>query len=106
MPNFLFRSAYTAEGARGVIKEGGTSRRAATERAVQSVGGKLESFYFAFGGTDVFLIVDLPDNASAAALNLTNKAAGTASGDSIVLLTPDEIDAAAKKGAAYGPPGG
>lgn len=63
MPKYLFQSRYTSEGARGLMKEGGTSRRAATERALASVGGRLESFYYAFGGTDVFIVADLPDNA-------------------------------------------
>ena len=105
MPKYLFRSRHTAEGAEGLIRDGGTSRRAESERAVASVGGKLESFYYAFGATDVFIIADLPDNASAAALNLAVAASGAIDSETVVLLTPEEIDEAAKKSPAYRPPG-
>jgi uncharacterized protein with GYD domain len=73
---------------------------------MSSVGGKLESFYYAFGSTDVFFIADLPDNTSAASLNLVAAATGSISSETVVLLTPEEIDAATKKSAAYRPPGG
>ncbi len=106
MPKYLFKSCYTSEGAQGLLREGGTSRRAVTEQAMSSVGGKLESFYYAFGSTDVFFIADLPDNASAASLNLVAAATGSISSETVVLLTPEEIDEATKKGAAYRPPGG
>ena len=106
MPKYLFRSRHTAEGAEGLIRDGGTSRRAESERAVASVGGKLESFYYAFGATDVFIIADLPDNASAAALNLAVAASGAIDSETVVLLTPEEIDDATRKSPAYRPPGG
>jgi len=70
------------------------------------VGGKLESFYYAFGATDVFIIADLPDNASAAALNLAVAASGAIDSETVVLLTPEEIDEATRKSPAYRPPGG
>jgi uncharacterized protein with GYD domain len=88
-----------------VLKEGGTGRRAAIENLGQSVGGKLEAFYFAFGETDAYVIVDLPDNASAAAVALTVNASGAASVRTTVLMTPEEVDAATKKSPAYRPPG-
>ncbi len=106
MPKYLFMSRHTSEGARGLLREGGISRRAETERAVSSVGGKLEAFYYAFGGTDVFILVDLPDNASAASLNIAVAATGAITGETVVLLTAEEVDAATKKGATYRPPGG
>ncbi len=105
MPKYLFQSRHTPEGARGLIKEGGTSRRAATERALASVGGRLESFYYAFGGTDVFIIADLPDNASAASLNLVVSATETMHSETIVLLTPEELDEAAQRQPDYRAPG-
>jgi len=105
MPKYLFRSRHTPEAARGLIKDGGTRRRAESERAVASVGGKLEGFYYAFGATDVFIIADLPDNASAASLNLAVVASGAFETETVVLLTPEEIDEATKKGPAYQPPG-
>ena len=74
-------------------------------KAIESAGGKLESFYFAFGGVDVFMIVDLPDNVSAAAAALTGVESGAVTTKTIVLLTPEEMDKAAKKTVAYHAPG-
>ena len=105
MPKYLFQSRYTHEGARGLLKEGGTNRRNETQRAVESVGGKLESFYYAFGGMDMFIVADLPDHASAASLSLTVAASGTISTETIVLLAPEELDQVRTKGVAYRPPG-
>jgi uncharacterized protein with GYD domain len=105
MPKYLFESHYTIEGAKGVQKEGGSARRAATVKAIESVGGKLESFYFAFGGVDVFITVDLPDNVTAAAAALAASETGAVTTKTIVLLTPEEMDAAAKKTVAYRAPG-
>jgi uncharacterized protein with GYD domain len=105
MPKYLIESHYTAEGAKGVAKEGGSARRAATLKAIESLGGKLESFYFAFGGVDVYIIVDLPDNVSAAAAALTASKTGAVATKTIVLLTPEEMDKAAKKTVAYRAPG-
>ena len=105
MAKYLFQSRYTQEGARGLLKEGGTNRRKETQRAVESVGGKLESFYYAFGGMDMFIVVDLPDHASAASLSLTVAASGTISPETIVLLAPEELDQVKTKDVAYRPPG-
>ena len=81
MPKYMLQVSYTAEGAKGLLKDGGSKRRQAAESLVKSVGGKLEAFYFAFGGSDAFVIVDLPDNASVAAASITRSitAAGAAS---------------------------
>lgn len=105
MPKYLLRVNYTLEGVRGVLAKGGSARKAAAQTAAKSVGGKLESFYFAFGGTDVFAIADLPDNAAAAALALTVTSAGGATVETTVLITPDEIDQAAGTTVKYRPPG-
>ena len=90
---------------KGLLKDGGTVRRAATEKLIVSVGGKVEAFYYAFGETDLFIIADIPDNSTAAALSLTVTAAGAVATKVTVLLTPEEIDAAAKKTPNYRPPG-
>jgi len=105
MPKYLLQASYTAEGAKGVLKDGGTKRRAAAQTAIESLGGKLDSFYFAFGDTDVFGIADFPDAASAAAASLAISASGAVMGKMTVLLTPEEIDASAKKSMKYTPPG-
>ena len=70
MPKYLFQASYTAEGVRGILKEGGSSRRDHIAELARGLGGTLESFYFAFGGTDAFVIAELPDNATAAAVSL------------------------------------
>jgi|SRR5437879_5472047 len=105
MPKYMLQVSYTAEGAKGLLKDGGSKRRQAAESLVKSVGGKLEAFYFAFGGSDAFVIVDLPDNASVAAASITLAASGAATGKTTVLITPEEMDQAAKKSISYTPPG-
>jgi uncharacterized protein with GYD domain len=105
MPKYLIEANYTSEGIKGLSKEGGTSRRVAIENTIKSVGGTLEAVYYAFGKTDIYILVDLPDNASAAAIALTVGATGGATVRTVVLLTPEEVDAAAKKTPAYRAPG-
>jgi uncharacterized protein with GYD domain len=106
MARFLFQATYSPEGIKGVLKEGGTGRRAAVEAALKSLGGKLEAFYYAFGDTDVFVMVDGIDNATAAAFSMGVAQAGTLSSvKTTLLLTPEEIDQAAKKTMSYRPPG-
>lgn len=105
MPKFLFEASYTQDGIKGIQSSGGTSRRDAVAQVAESVGGQLESFYFAFGDRDAYVVVDLPDNESASAVALTVNAAGGATVRTMVLLTPDEVDAAAKRSVDYRPPG-
>jgi len=105
MTKYLFQSNYVGEGVKGLLKEGGSSRRAAVEKAAQSMGGKLESFYFAFGDVDAHVIIDLPDNATAAAMALTVNASGGAVVKTTVLMTPEEVDSAVKKTPNYRAPG-
>ncbi len=76
MPKYMIQASYTADGTKGVMKEGGTKRRATVEANVKAAGGTVEAFYFAFGEADAFVIVDLPDNASAAALSMAVNASG------------------------------
>jgi uncharacterized protein with GYD domain len=104
MPKFLFEASYTVEGVNGLRREGGSSRRDAVASAAESVGGRLERFYFAFGDHDAFAIADLPDNESATAFALAVGAAGGASVRTVVLLTADEVDAAVKRSVEYRPP--
>jgi uncharacterized protein with GYD domain len=106
MPKYLVQVTLTPEGVKGLLKDGGTKRRAAVEAMLKSVGGKLEAYYFALGETDVFAIGDLPDNASVVAMALTAISSGNVRTKTTVLLTPEEIDKAAKKQVKYIPPGG
>ena len=105
MPKFLFEASYTLEGVRGIQGAGGSSRRDAVAMVAESVGGKLEGFYFAFGPSDAYVVVDLPDNESATAIALTVNASGAVAVKTVVLLTPEEVDAAAKRSVEYRPPG-
>jgi len=105
MPKYLIQANYVGEGIKGLLKEGGTSRRAVVETAIKSLGGTLEAFYYAFGETDAYIIGELPDNASMAALALMVSASGTVTVKITVLLTPQEIDEAAKKTPSYRAPG-
>ena len=105
MPKFLWQVSYTAEGAKGLLKEGGTSRVAYIREAVESGGGKIEAFYWAFGEDDAYIIVDGLDNATTAALSLAASASGAMRVKTVVLLTPEEIDAAAKQEVGFRPPG-
>jgi uncharacterized protein with GYD domain len=105
MPKFLIEASYTLEGIRGVRSAGGSSRRDAVAAVAESVGGTLEGFYFAFGDRDVFVVADLPDNESATAVALTVNASGGATVKTSVLLTPEEVDAAARRSVDYRPPG-
>ena len=106
MPKYLLKARYTAEGARGLLEEGGTARADVARKAVASVGGSLESYYYAFGDTDVFAIADLPDAAAAAAVALTIGSSGKVGVETVVLLTPAEVDEASKRRPDYTPPGG
>ena len=105
MPKYLLKVNYTLDGVRGVLSKGGSARSAAGRQAVESVGGTLESIYFAFGETDVYAVADLPDNAAAAAVALTISASGGATVSTTVLLTPEEVDGAAGSSVSYTPPG-
>ncbi len=105
MPKYLIQASYTTEGIKGVLKGGGSARRAAAQQAIESVDGRLEAFYFAFGEDDVFAIFDAPDNVSLAAATLAINASGAVQTKTTVLLTPEEIDQASKKTVRYRPPG-
>ncbi len=101
MPKYLFQVNYVGEGIKGLLKEGGSRRKAEVERLFKSLGGTVEAYYFAFGETDLYIIGDLPDAAGAAAGALTTAATGTVTVKTTVLLTPAELDEAAKKTPAF-----
>ena len=105
MPKYLIEANYVGEGIKGLLKDGGSVRRATVEKLFKSVGGTIEAYYYAFGDSDLYIIADLPDNATAAALVLTVTATGTVTVKTTVLLPPEEIDQAAKKTPTYRAPG-
>ena len=105
MPKYLLEVSLSKKGLQGTLKAGGTARRAAAEALVKSVGGKLESFYYAFGDRDVFVLIEVPDNASAARVATAVTASGAGSVKTTVLLSPKEIDQIGKSTPDYRPPG-
>jgi uncharacterized protein with GYD domain len=105
MPKYMFQARYTAEGAKGILAAGGSARRGAVEKACASVKGKLESFYFAFGGVDAFVICELPDDVAAAALSMAVGASGSAGTMTVKLLSVEDMDKASKVTVAYRAPG-
>jgi uncharacterized protein with GYD domain len=106
MGRYLFQATYSVDGIKGVLKEGGTGRRSAVEAALKGMGGKLEAMYFGFGETDVYVLVDGIDHTTAAAFSMAVASTGTLSNlKTTVLLSPEEIDAAAKKTISYRPAG-
>jgi uncharacterized protein with GYD domain len=106
MPKYLFKVRYTGEGLGGVMSAGGSARRTVAEDLAKSLGGSIESFHFAFGEDDAFVIADLPDNKAAAALAMTVTASGRVSLSTVPLITVDEVDAIASgQKLEYSPPG-
>jgi uncharacterized protein with GYD domain len=105
MSKYLIHASYSTEGIKGILKGGGSARRAAIQEAAQSVEGRLEAIYFGFGEHDAFAILELPNNVSAAALALVVNASGAARAKTTVLLTPEEVDQATKSTVRYRPPG-
>jgi uncharacterized protein with GYD domain len=101
MPKYLVQVNYVGEGIKGLLKEGGSSRRDVVEKLIKSLGGTMEAFYYAFGETDLFVIAEVPDNTSMAAIALTVTATGTVTVRTTMLLTPEEIDEAGKKSPIY-----
>ena len=104
MAKYLIQADFTAHGTKGLLNQGASARKKAVEQAVESVGGKVEALYWAFGDHDTVLIVDLPDNAAAAAFSLTISSSGAVRAMTTPLLTAQEVDAACKQTVKYSPP--
>lgn len=102
MAKYLLKASYNAEGTQGLLKEGGSNRRDAAAAAIEELGGSLESFHFAFGDDDAFVIADLPNEIAAAAIALKVGASGLVNVSTTALLTPEQVDAACDKGTTLG----
>ncbi len=105
MTKFLARASYTSEGAKGLIKKGGTTRKEAVNKLIMDLGGKMEAFYFAFGDHDVYVIGEMPDTISTAAMSLAINSTGLVSVSITVLIKPEELDKAAQMNVNYRSPG-
>ena len=106
MAKYLLTASYTAEGTKGLLVEGGSGRKAAIEKALDAMGGRLEAMYFAYGETDVLLICDVPDAVAGLALSLAANASGTVTAKTTPLITVEEVDAACRKSVAFRAAGG
>jgi uncharacterized protein with GYD domain len=106
MPRFLIKASYTPEGLQGLLKDGGSKRVKAVKELMASVGGRLESMYFAFGDTDAYLIIEAPSNTAAVAASLAASASGAVRSAAVPLILPEEIDEAVGMAVSYAPPGG
>jgi uncharacterized protein with GYD domain len=105
MPKYLILASYTTEGTRGLVRDGGSKRRSVVEQMLKKVGGSLETLYFAFGDTDAYIICDIPDAASAAAISMAVNASGAVDTKTVPLISVEEIYQAVKKQVAYSAPG-
>jgi uncharacterized protein with GYD domain len=105
MTKYLFEGNYVGAGIKGLMSEGGTKRRDALVEALNSVGGSLECFYYAFGETDVLGVFEVPDQSDAAALSLTINSTGSVNVHLRPLMTAEDLDEAAKKTPQYRAPG-
>lgn len=105
MPKYLVQASYTLEGAKGLLKDGGSKRRAAVQEMLKGLGGTMEAFYYAFGESDAFVIADVADNVTATAVALAVNASGAVRAKTTVLITPEEVDQAIKKTVKYRAPG-
>ena len=105
MAKFLVMATYTVEGIRGLGQDGGTTRAEVVRALIENSGGQVEALYFAFGEHDLYVMAELPDHVTAAALGIRVRAAGGVEANVVPLLTPEEIDAAAGATVAYQPPG-
>ena len=105
MPKYLYHGSYTDDGLKGLIKDGGTKRMEVTKKAIESLGGKMEAYYFAFGSNDFFLIAEVVDNVNAVTGSLVANASGTVKVSITPLITPAEVDLAVKKTMDWSPPG-
>jgi uncharacterized protein with GYD domain len=106
MPKYLIKASYSPEGIKGLLREGGSSRKAAVDRVVASLGGSVEAFYFGFGDTDAYIIAEVPDAVTAAALAATVGASGALSKyETVPLLSCEDLDAAVQMTVDYRAPG-
>ena len=106
MSKYLIKASYSSDGIKGVMAKGGTARKEAIEQLVSGVGGSMESLYFAFGGDDIYIVVDAPSHEAMAAVAGTVTSTGAVSDyETVVLLTAEQIDAAADMSVDYRPPG-
>ncbi|MGK5443255.1 GYD domain-containing protein [Micromonospora sp. URMC 105] len=105
MPRFLLKSTYTVEGLEGLVNDGGTKRAEAVRSTIEASGGRMESMHFSFDDDDTYVLCELPDHKTAAALAIAIRAAGGLHVRVTPVLTAAEVDEATRVKADYQPPG-
>ena len=105
MTKYMVHGTYTAAGLAGVLKDGGTGRAAAVKSLAESVGGSVESIYWAFGAEDFYITVVMPDAKAAAAVALTVGASGAVRVATSELMSVADLDEAVARKVNYRPPG-
>ena len=105
MPKYLYHGSYTDKGLKGLLKDGGSKRVKVTKKAIESLGGKMEAYYFALGGSDFFIILEAPDNVAAITGSMVANASGTVKVNITALVSPEEVDLASKQTMKWSPPG-
>ena len=105
MPKYMISANYTAQGMEGIRSAGAKSRIDAVSTMLEAMGGRLESFHFAFGDTDVFAIAEVPDDEAAAAVAIAINTSGAVNVRTTKLLTVEQVDEALRRTVNYQPPG-
>jgi len=105
MPKYLVQASYSAEGLQGLKTDTASGRKAAVTKAIETLGGKVEAFYFSFGSDDVVIIADMPSNTAAASASIAVGSTGLARSHTTPLLTVEEADQAITMKANYRAPG-
>jgi len=105
MGKYMFHGSFSQTGLQGLMKEGGSARLKAVQALAESVGGSMETYYFAFGKDSYFIVCDLPSDEAATAVTLAVNASGAATNSTTKLLTAQQVDAAIKLSPSYRPPG-
>ncbi|MEH0980910.1 GYD domain-containing protein [Micromonospora sp. CPCC 205556] len=105
MPRFLLKSTYTVDGLKGLAKDGGTKRAEVVRKTIEASGGRMESMHFSFDEDDTYVLCELPDHKTAAALAIAIRAAGGLRVRMTPVLTAEEVDEATRVKSSYQPPG-
>ena len=105
MPKYLVQGSYLADGAKGLLKDGGSKRVEVVQAAVEALGGSIDCIYYTFGSDDVVGIFDVANDETAAAFSIAINSTGSVQIKTTRLLTPDQIDRATQKTVNYKSPG-
>ena len=105
MAKYMIHGSYTATGAAGVLKDGGAGRLKAITDLAASVGGSVESAYWALGPEDFYIVVELPDSKAAAAVSLATAGSGAVRLSTAEVFSASDVDEIVSRRATYRPPG-